>query len=260
MNLRKLTSLTSLLSFVLLLITSIVLYILPHGRVAYWSDWHLWGLDKPQWGALHINIGILFLIAIFVHTFLNIKPIINYLKNKQKKVVIFTPEFSGALIIIVICCLGTYFEVAPFSSVIGYGESLKEASSEKYGEPPYGHAELSSLKVFSQRVGIELDAAKDNLKSAGLSFDDEKKTILDIANQNQITPKELYQAMMPDVSIDIPELCDKYNLDVSHVLQILKNENIDTDANATIKSLAQKNDVSPIDVYTVIRNGIMDIK
>jgi hypothetical protein len=39
MKLRKITSLTALLSFVLMLVTSIILYIVPQGRVAYWADW-----------------------------------------------------------------------------------------------------------------------------------------------------------------------------------------------------------------------------
>ncbi|MFP7753178.1 DUF4405 domain-containing protein [Thermodesulfobacteriota bacterium B35] len=48
MNIRRITSMTMLVSFVLLSVTSIVLYIVPHGRVAYWADWHLWGLSKTQ--------------------------------------------------------------------------------------------------------------------------------------------------------------------------------------------------------------------
>ena len=43
MKIWKITSLTAFLSFIFLLITSIVLYVVPHGRVAYWSDWRLWG-------------------------------------------------------------------------------------------------------------------------------------------------------------------------------------------------------------------------
>ncbi|MGD8661539.1 MAG: DUF4405 domain-containing protein [Desulfobacterales bacterium] len=41
MNIRRITSLTALLSFVLLTITVVVLYIVPQGRVAYRADWHL---------------------------------------------------------------------------------------------------------------------------------------------------------------------------------------------------------------------------
>jgi len=67
MNMRKITSLTMLISFVLLVLTSVILYIVPQGRVAYWADWHLLGLSKSQWGNLHINLGFLFLLAGFLH-------------------------------------------------------------------------------------------------------------------------------------------------------------------------------------------------
>jgi hypothetical protein len=40
-NIRRIKSLTALLSFILLTITVVVLYIEPQGRVAYWADWHL---------------------------------------------------------------------------------------------------------------------------------------------------------------------------------------------------------------------------
>lgn len=64
MSMRKITSLTATLSFVLTVVTSIILYIVPHGRVAYWSDWRMWGLNKTQWGDIHINMGLLFLLSL----------------------------------------------------------------------------------------------------------------------------------------------------------------------------------------------------
>jgi hypothetical protein len=51
--------------------------------------------------------------------------------------------------------VGTYFQVPPMSTVIDFGESFKDAAAEKYGEPPYGHAELSSLKVFVKKMNLE---------------------------------------------------------------------------------------------------------
>ena len=63
MTMRKITSLTASLSFVLMVATSVILYIVPQGRVAYWADWRLWGLTKTQWGEIHINVGLLFLLS-----------------------------------------------------------------------------------------------------------------------------------------------------------------------------------------------------
>ena len=71
MNIRKISSLTATLSFILMLPTAIILYIVPQGRIAYWADWHLWGLTKTQWGAIHINLGLLFLITLSLHIYYN---------------------------------------------------------------------------------------------------------------------------------------------------------------------------------------------
>ena len=48
MNIRKITSMTMLVSFVLLLVNSVILYVVPEGRVAYWADWHMGGLTKTM--------------------------------------------------------------------------------------------------------------------------------------------------------------------------------------------------------------------
>lgn len=39
--LRKIISLTTFFSFVLLIISSVMLYVVPEGRVAYWADWRI---------------------------------------------------------------------------------------------------------------------------------------------------------------------------------------------------------------------------
>ena len=76
MSLRKITSLTAALAFCVVVVTSVILYIVPQGRVAYWADWRLWGLTKEQWGDVHITVGLLFLLALVLHLFYNWKPLL----------------------------------------------------------------------------------------------------------------------------------------------------------------------------------------
>ena len=149
MNIRRITSLTMFLSFVLLMLTSIILYIVPHGRVAYWADWHLWGISKTEWGNLHINLGVLLLIAFAFHLYFNFNVFMAYLKNKTKELRIINANFNAAFLLTLLFCIGTYFMVPPLSYVIHLGEFITEKADVKYGEPPYGHAELSSLNCFS---------------------------------------------------------------------------------------------------------------
>ena len=75
MNIRRIASLTALVSFSMLAASSIVLYVAPQGRVAYWTDWRLLGLNKTDWGNIHINLNLLLLISIGLHAYYNWSPI-----------------------------------------------------------------------------------------------------------------------------------------------------------------------------------------
>ena len=54
---------TMLLTLVVLTINSIILYVVPEGRIANWADWYFLGLTKGDWGAQHTTIGFLFIFA-----------------------------------------------------------------------------------------------------------------------------------------------------------------------------------------------------
>ena len=197
MNIKRITSLTAFLSFFIVLLTCIILYIVPQGRIAYWSDWRLWGLSKEQWGAIHINIGFLFLLSLSLHIYYNWKSIVLYLKNKAKKIKVFTKEFNIALILMIICIFGTYVEIPPFSTILKISDNFKESAAIKYGEPPYGHAELSSIKKFAKKTDTDLKTGLILLEKAGYKVDNEMQTLQEIAKNNNVSPKQIYLAMIP---------------------------------------------------------------
>lgn len=180
MNGRKVTSLTLLISLISLIVNSFVLYITPHGRIAYWSNWKFAGLTKTQWANIHINIGILFIIALAFHIYYNWKPIISYMKKKNK-LRIFTTNFNISLIIVLIFTFGTFYEIPPFSSVLNFSEQIKDKSITVYGEPLYGHAELSTLKKFSKKMSLDLNQCMEILKAENIEFKDENETLQEIA-------------------------------------------------------------------------------
>lgn len=49
--------------------------------MAYWADWRMGGLSKTQWGDIHINVGLLFLLALGLHIYYNWKPLMANLKT-----------------------------------------------------------------------------------------------------------------------------------------------------------------------------------
>ncbi|MEN7973912.1 MAG: DUF4405 domain-containing protein [Verrucomicrobiota bacterium] len=269
MTLRKTTSLTTLLSFILLLISSVILYVTPQGKIAYWADWKILGLDKEQWGALHTNLGFLFILAGIIHIILNWKPIVAYLKTKKKKLKVFTPDFNIALAITLIITLFTLLEFQPIIAIQHFNEALKAAAAEKYGEPPYGHAEESPLESFCKRTGLDVKDSIQKLEKGGLESASAEATLAEIAEANGMTPRQVYDMikpaedktdggmpMKPGMGFGRKELssvCESYDLDLQVTIEGLKGLGIEVSAEESIKEIAEKNDMEPLSIFEAIR-------
>ncbi len=256
-------------SFLFLVLTSIILYIVPYGRVAYWADWRLWGLSKGEWGELHINLGFLFLFAGLLHMYYNWAPIKAYMKNRARELKVFTPSFNVALLLTLVVAVGTYFEIPPMSTVIQFGDSFKERASEKYGEPPYGHAELSSLKLFARKQGMDLSRAVQLLDAAGIQFTDSKETLAAIAAANGMSPQHIYSIIksamikqdgvkavhFPDSPMagfgnkTLAALCSEYNLMFPVIRRKLAKRGVTAEAAMTIKEIAAANNREPMSIF-----------
>jgi len=196
MQMRHLVSLTTMFTFLLLIFTGVVLYIVPHGRIAYWSDWHWLGLSKTEWGDLHLTSGVLFCVAGVWHACLNGRAIVRYLRRRRNGATVVSPELVMSLVLTAILCVGTYLDWPPFSWIVGLGERIKDAGSEKYGEPPYGHAELSSLELVSQRMRLDLKTALKSLREANIEFEGKGDILGDIAVRNGTSSSEVYKIIM----------------------------------------------------------------
>jgi len=270
MKLRKITSLTALLSFVFLLGTSIILYIVPQGRVAYWADWSLLGLDKTQWGDIHINMGLLFLISIGLHIYFNWNAILAYLKDKARRLTIWTPEFNVAFGLTGLMLVGTLATVPPFNWPQVFNAHLKDAAAARYGEPPYGHAELSRLDHFTHKTGLSLPEAVAALNAGGIRFDSDQETLQAIARQNGRSPQEIYRIMQgtpaPAPTAGMPAaappgtgkktldaLCREYALPVPEVVRAMKDNGLEVSPELTLKEIGANNGVSPKEIYDAVR-------
>jgi hypothetical protein len=271
-KLRKIVSLALFVTGSLLLITSVILYISPHGRVAYWAGWTLWGFSKDDWTALHTNLGLLFVIAGALHTWLNWRPITIYLKNKSRQLVLFTGEFTVAVAVTILALVLTSLAMPPMQWVQDINEVLKDASSERYGEPPYGHAELSTLQTLTRRLDINLELATERLRDAGYEFDGPGTTIIEIADAHGVTPQVVFEAMQPSAeggssapavmpSIPTPgtgrkelaAFCEEYEIDLAEVLELLAGHDIEASGEETLKDIADRHGTSPDELYEIIR-------
>ncbi|MBN2163571.1 MAG: DUF4405 domain-containing protein [Pontiellaceae bacterium] len=268
---RKVTSLTLLIAGFIELVTSVVLYMMPAGRVAYWSEYRFLGLSKNQWGGMHITVGTLLLVLIGLHIFYNWKPILTYLKNKAKQLTVFNRSFNIALLLSLYVTVGTLFNLPPMSFVLMLGEHLTEQGNAKYGEPPYGHAELSSLAMFCSKMRIDPESAGNLLKDAGIEFSGRQETLAEIAAENGKTPQQIYDiirpggetvvgtAAFPDSPVPgfgketIRGFCGAYGLPVDAVLNELHAAGFTAGPDDSMRTIAESQGGNPMKVFEVIQ-------
>ncbi|QGU32198.1 DUF4405 domain-containing protein [Thermochromatium tepidum] len=147
-------------SFVVLTLTGLVLYIVPHGRVANWIFWTLAGLDKDGWADIHILFGAVFIVSGALHLYFNWKPFTCYLAERVRGHLTLKRELITSLAAVLLLVLGALFAVPPVSWLFDLNDWAKSSWGRAPGqEPPYPRAEATPLPVLAQRLGFDLETA-----------------------------------------------------------------------------------------------------
>jgi hypothetical protein len=203
------------------------------------------------------------------------------MKNRAKEFKLFTGSFNTGLVLTVIFVVGTYFNIPPMSTILNISESFKHSASEKYGEPPYGHAESSSLKMFAGKEKIDLKKSLELLQTAGINVQDEKQVIKDIARKAGKSPQEIYEIIKPATIQSQPiselsqgtsaqsaflerpqsglgkkvlgDVCSTYSLDLNTILEGFRERGIVAEADQTLKQIGDANNTSPMQIYEAMK-------
>ena len=274
MKSRRVIALTAFLTFFVMLVSSVVLYIAPQGRIAYWANWALGGLSKGQWTDIHINTGIVFLLTLLCHLYFNWKAIKTYLKTRDRKLKILTKEFSVAVLITSVCIAGTYMKLPPFSSMLALSEVFKDVAAETYGEPPYGHAEESTLLAYCKKMGLDITVSTEKLLAVGYRIPNGDIKIKDLARQNKVSPQKLLLPLIPQKSfsntsstetlpipdelsgvgrLTLEDLNKQYNSDKNKIIVTLQARGITLDDSTKLKEVAEQQSISAHDLFDIIR-------
>jgi len=265
MKYQRFVSLSAGLSFIIIFISSGVLYFIPDRKVTGWTEWSFLGLDKQQWDNLHINLGIFFLVMIVWHIYFNWKPIKNYLKIK-KELKIFTKEFNVALIWVTLFTVGTITMTFPLSFLVNIGNGIKAINSLDDGNPPFGYAEYSTLRDFTILNDIDLNSAIEKLEEKKIVVESEKELLKQIAKDNGISSKDIFNIIRNrDSRVTLPteipigiahkslkRLSTEYKINLDAFLKHLKYYNIDTSSDSTFKRIAKENHLHPAQLYNML--------
>ncbi len=191
---RAVVSLLVVWAFLISGITGLVLYIEPHGRVAYWTNWCFLGLGKNQWDGIHVISSWLFVLVGALHLYFNWKPFLGHLRTKVFRNIRLRGELIIASAVALFIVLSGIWGLPPLRYVLDLNEHIKNSWVKTDNDnPPFGHAEMLSLRSLSRKMEIDLEPALAMLQQRGIDVSSTDETIAAIAEKNGITPAEVYE-------------------------------------------------------------------
>ena len=192
---RALTSVLITSAFVVLLVSGIILFAAPPGRVANWTNWALLGLRKSEWAGLHITFSALFLLATILHLVFNWRPLVSYFRLRLGEATELRWEWAAALVLAIAVYAGTRANVPPFSSLIAYSESWRESWETPRQRAPIPHAELLTLQELADKAVVNMTSVSNRLNARGITGFATNTVVRDLASQSGISAQQLYEIM-----------------------------------------------------------------
>ncbi len=196
-NWQSFISIGLLLSFLIMLVSGIVLYIAPEGSLSRWIGWDILNLSKKQWEYQHTIFSYLFILFSIFHVFkINWSYLISYFVVEKFKM-INLKEIIVAVVITVFIFMGTLFNWSPFKNVIQFGNKISDSYAEDIEMPNIPDAEKLSLNDFALKAfNISYTDLVSNLEKFDFDKVDENSTVIDFCNLNNITPEEFYLSFL----------------------------------------------------------------
>lgn len=145
-------------------------------------------------------------------------------------------------------------------------------------EPPFGHAEESTLAGISRKMNIDLEKAIQELENSGISFTGKSDTLEHIGRANQTTPMHIYGIIqthtISTVAVDgqslsaeeiearysgtglgrksLEEICLELGIPLETGLGKLSKAGISAGAKENACDVAERSSRSPIDLIVIL--------
>jgi hypothetical protein len=194
---RSYVSISLLLSFLVISVSGVILYLAPPGRIARWIDWMMLGFSRGQWEDLHTLFSYLFIIFGLFHLFLfNWKLFFSYLRSRITRKLNRRREIFYALATFLVVTLFTLAKWPPVYSVMDLGNNISSGWADRRGAPPVPHAEEMTINdIASELLRVDPELVIRKLQELGIVVRDGNQTLDSIAIQNEAAPSELFKSL-----------------------------------------------------------------
>jgi hypothetical protein len=192
---RIFTSFGLFISFIMILVSGVILYIFPGGRGGGFI-WEMGGLTKPAWQHQHIIFGFAFSLLSLGHLFfINWNAFFSYLKTKTAQGMNRRTEMLTIIILSSFVGIGTYAGIQPFSGILEFGRGISKSWEQNEIQTQEPHAALLTLVELSEQPGVggNPESLEIKLLDAGLQVDSPKQTVAEIAAINGLNPEKVYE-------------------------------------------------------------------
>lgn len=203
-RLRNFVTLLTFFSFLAALISGIALYLRPEGSLARWMGWGLVGWDKKQWEAAHMTAVFLLAISALVHLGYNFKGLVSCLRGRIRLLFpsrarrLMAVEAMAAFVLVMAMLLLTVSKWGPLSVMIDLRDAIKEGKYFLAVRPPAADADRLTLTEFCRVARLHVPSALERARARGIMIDDVHMTVGKIAQENRISPENLFAALRGD--------------------------------------------------------------
>ena len=194
MRLKPFVSWLLTVTFLLLAGSGVVLYLAPVGRIANWSGWHVLGIRKEAWQAVHTNLAVLFVAAALWHLVLNWAMLIGYVKRWGLRGLLLGP-IGGAVLVAAVFVAATLVQWPPWRWIQQGNEWMKAHWEERLPRPPAPHAEEWTLDQLSRRLAVPTEDLCQALAAEGFGQPTAQHTLAQIASEAGRKPYQVFEAI-----------------------------------------------------------------
>ena len=259
------------IALLMMLVSGVILYLSPPGRVANWTDWRMIGLTKRGWQNQHIIFGFSFLILSVFHLFfINWKAFLSYLKSKTSKGLKNPGELFTIVILSSLFGIGTYFDIEPFSAVLKFGDAISNSWEQPEKQAPLPHAELMTLQQLAEQTGLggDPEVLIKKLEKAGLQVNSQHQTLGEIATMNGKTAEEVYEYIAPPKTAKhtiqgqgfgkktLQEIADEGGVSSMSLQLALQQKGIEAKPDLPLKSIAEYNKIEMSELRKILETMI----